>query len=189
MADGRNSRFGFGPAGLDENVAQADLPLLSLRLHVMGNDEPAAVDFLVDVGDEVVGRGVLAIHPAMRGSPARRYSFGGWTAKQIHQAVLTAFRLSDRNYGLNQLRYDLRKLKGHGLLERDGSRYAYRLTAKGSKWRCYSCSSINASADRLPIAVSTTNPTPTTVQTADSKPPYHRADKAIQKIVDVLAAA
>jgi hypothetical protein len=32
---------------------------------------------------------------------------------------------------LNQLRYDLRKLKGHGLLERDGSRYAYQLTAKG----------------------------------------------------------
>ena len=42
---------------------------------------------------------------------------------------------------------------------------------RGSKWRCYSCSSINASADRLPIAVSTTNPTPTTVQTAGSKPP------------------
>src|SRR5207249_11887330 len=29
------------------------------------------------------------------------------------------------------LRYDLRKLKGHGLLERDGSRYAYRLTPQG----------------------------------------------------------
>ena len=56
---------------------------------------------------------------------------GGWTAKQIHQAVLTTFHLSEQAYGLNQLRYDLRKLKGHGLIERDGSRYAYRLTAKG----------------------------------------------------------
>src|SRR6202045_190995 len=56
---------------------------------------------------------------------------GGWTAKQIHQAVLTTFHLSDKDYGLNQLRYDLRKLKGHGLIERDGSRYAYRLTPKG----------------------------------------------------------
>src|SRR4051812_45117779 len=37
----------------------------------------------------------------------------------------------DKAYGLNQLRYDLRKLKGHGLIERDGSRYAYRLTTKG----------------------------------------------------------
>jgi hypothetical protein len=30
---------------------------------------------------------------------------GGWTAKQIHQAVLTTFHLSDKGYGLNQLRY------------------------------------------------------------------------------------
>ena len=28
-------------------------------------------------------------------------------------------------------RYDLRKLKGHGLLQRDGTHYAYQLTAKG----------------------------------------------------------
>ena len=70
---------------------------------------------------------------------------GGWTAKQIHEAVLTTFGLSERRYRLNQLRYDLRKLKGHALLERDGSRYAYRL--------------------------------------------YHRADAAIQKGVDLLAAA
>src|SRR5215470_7991002 len=50
---------------------------------------------------------------------------------KIHDAVLTSFHLSDSAYGLNQLRYDLRKLKGHGLLQRDGSRYAYRLTSKG----------------------------------------------------------
>jgi hypothetical protein len=56
---------------------------------------------------------------------------GGWTANQIHQAVLTTFHLSDKGYGLNQLRYDLRKLRAHGLIERDGSRCAYRLTLKG----------------------------------------------------------
>src|SRR5215472_15123284 len=39
--------------------------------------------------------------------------------------------LSETGYRLNQLRYDLRKFKGHHLLERDGSRYAYRLTTKG----------------------------------------------------------
>ncbi len=56
---------------------------------------------------------------------------GGWTARQVHHAVLTTFQLSERAYGLNKLRYDLRKLKGHGLIERDGSRYAYHLTSKG----------------------------------------------------------
>ena len=57
-------------------------------------------------------------------------SLGGWTARHIHQVVLESFQLSEKAYGLNQLRYDLRKLKGHALLERDGSRYAYRLTTK-----------------------------------------------------------
>jgi hypothetical protein len=51
---------------------------------------------------------------------------GGWTTRQIHEAVITTFRISPKTYGLNQLRYDLRKLKGHGLLQRDGRRYAYR---------------------------------------------------------------
>jgi hypothetical protein len=32
---------------------------------------------------------------------------------------------------LTQLRYDLRKLKAHALLARDGSRYAYQFTEKG----------------------------------------------------------
>jgi len=60
-----------------------------------------------------------------------RDGVGGWTARQIHHAVLTTFDLSEKTYALNQLRYDLRKLKGHGLIERDGSRYAYRLTQNG----------------------------------------------------------
>jgi hypothetical protein len=42
------------------------------------------------------------------------------SATQIHEAVLTRFQLSGKNYRLNQRRDDLRKLKGNGLLERDG---------------------------------------------------------------------
>jgi hypothetical protein len=57
----------------------------------------------------------------------------GWRSTQIHQAVLTQFLLSADRYTLNQLRYDLRKMKAHGLLERDGKRYAYRLTENGVK--------------------------------------------------------
>ena len=40
-------------------------------------------------------------------------------------------RIRGPRYGLNRLRYDLRKMKAHGLLERDGKRYAYRLTDQG----------------------------------------------------------
>jgi hypothetical protein len=114
---------------------------------------------------------------------------GGWTAKQIHQAVLTTFDLSDQAYGLNQLRYDLRKLKGHGLIERDGSRYAYRLTAKGVQVALL----FLFFHKRLcgPIANSRFHhrPDPNHTPNSQLEAAYHRADKAIQKIVDVLAAA
>jgi hypothetical protein len=62
-------------------------------------------------------------------------SVGGWTAKQIHEAILTTFQLSPKTYGLNQLCYDLRKLKGHSLLRRDGAHCAYQLTEKGVQGR------------------------------------------------------
>ena len=56
---------------------------------------------------------------------------GGWTAKQIHRAVLTTFHLSERACSLNQLRYDLHQTpREHGLIERDGSRYAYLTTRR-----------------------------------------------------------
>ena len=71
---------------------------------------------------------------------------GGWTARQIHQAVLDTFDLSEKTYRRNQLRYDLRKLKGHGLIERDGSRYAYRLSPKGAQSPSSSSSSTSACA-------------------------------------------
>ena len=58
---------------------------------------------------------------------------GGWPAQQLHEIILTSFGLSDKRYGLNQLRYDLRKMRAHALLERDGNRYAYRLADKGLK--------------------------------------------------------
>jgi hypothetical protein len=114
---------------------------------------------------------------------------GGWTAKQIHQAVLATFQLSDKAYGLNQLRYDLRKLKGHGLLQRDGRRYAYRLTTKGVQVALL----FLFFHKRLcgPVANSCFHHRPDPEHRPESKleAAYHKADKAIQQIVDLLAAA
>ena len=55
----------------------------------------------------------------------------GWRSRQMHEAVLEAYGLSEQTYTLGQLRYDLRKMKAHGLVERLGSSYGYRLTQKG----------------------------------------------------------
>ncbi len=113
---------------------------------------------------------------------------GGWTTRQIHQAVLSTFHVSEKAYGLSQLRYDLRKLKGHGLLQRDGSRYAYRLTPKGVQvallflfFHKRLCGPLaNSRFHHRPVA---RHQPPSKLETA-----YHRADKAIQQIVDLLAA-
>jgi hypothetical protein len=116
-------------------------------------------------------------------------TLGGWTAKQIHQAVLTTFQLSPRTYALNQLRYDLRKLKGHALLQRDGSRYAYRLTPKGVQVALL----FLFFHKRLcgPLANSRFHHAPDPAHAPHSKleSAYYKADKAIQNIVDLLAAA
>jgi hypothetical protein len=114
---------------------------------------------------------------------------GGWTAKQIHEAVLTSFQLSSKTYGLNQLRYDLRKLKGHRLLERDGSHYAYQLTAKGVQVALL----LLFFHKRLcgPLANSRFHHRPDPAHRPNSKleAAYHKADEAIQNVVDLLAAA
>jgi hypothetical protein len=57
----------------------------------------------------------------------------GWRTADIHKALLAAFGLSANAYTLTPRRYDLRKLKAHGLLERIGRGYRYRFTDKGVK--------------------------------------------------------
>src|ERR1700731_3427118 len=114
---------------------------------------------------------------------------GGWTAKQIHQAVITAFQLSPKTYGLNQLRYDLPKLKGHDLLQRDGRHYAYRLTAKGVDVALLFLFFHKRLCGPLANSRFHHRPDPQNRPNSRLEAAYHRADKAIQNIVDLLAAA
>jgi hypothetical protein len=113
---------------------------------------------------------------------------GGWTAKQIHHAVITTFDLSDSTYRLDQLRYDLRKLKGHGLLQRDGSRYAYRLTPKGVQVALLFLFFHKRLCGPLANSRFHHRPNPQHQPASKLEAAYHRADKAIQQIVDLLAA-
>ena len=80
------------------------------------------------------------------------------------------------------------RLKGHGLLQRDGSRYAYRLTPKGVQVALL----FLFFHKRLcgPLANSRFHHRPDTTHQPASKleAAYHRADNAIQQIVDLLAA-
>jgi len=114
---------------------------------------------------------------------------GGWTARQIHKAVLTTFQLAAKQYGLNQLRYDLRKLKGHGLLERDGRRYAYRLTVKGVDVALLFLFFHKRLCGPLAYSRFHHQPDPAGRPNSKLEAAYHKADKAIENILDLLQAA
>ena len=56
-----------------------------------------------------------------------------WTTREVHARLLTRHRLTESDYRLTQLRYDLGKLRAHQLVERLGTSRRYHLTARGLK--------------------------------------------------------
>ena len=54
-----------------------------------------------------------------------------WTSREVHARLLARHRLTDQDYRLGQLRYDLAKLRAKGLVERLGRTRRYRLTPLG----------------------------------------------------------
>ncbi len=112
----------------------------------------------------------------------------GWRTAQIHQAILEAFGLKTSNYTVTQLRYDLRKMKAHGLIERDGERYAYRLTPKGQKVALLFVLFHKRVCGPLANSLFDSHPQ------AEAKPvtlieaAYRKADQSIQNVLDLLAA-
>jgi hypothetical protein len=114
--------------------------------------------------------------------------FGGWTVPQVRAAVLDTFNLKPSDYSLNAVRYDLRKLRAHGLLERIPHTYRYRLTLKGQK----AATLLTLLRKRIygPIAAATFQHRPTAEPTPNS--PFERAyakvDKALDELLLALAA-
>jgi hypothetical protein len=110
----------------------------------------------------------------------------GWSSALIHKSIVDAFELP--NYTINQLRYDLRKMKAHGLVKRNGRQYSYILTDKG----------VNVTTmftlfhKRLfgPLANSLFHHRSSNLFMANSKldKAYHQADDYIEKITELLAA-
>jgi len=115
-------------------------------------------------------------------------SVSSWRTPTLHQAVLKTFRLQPPTYTLIQLRYDLRKMKAHGLIQRDAHHFCFRLTQKG----------IKASLLFLlfhkricgPIANSLFDFKPSLNGHPNSKleAAYHKTDQAIQHTIELLAA-
>jgi len=112
----------------------------------------------------------------------------GWRTTDIHHAILQSFSLTADSYSITQLRYDLRKMKAHGLLQRDGRRYAYRLTAKGTRAALL----FVLFHQRVcgPLANSLFHHRPTQTRRPHSKldAAYRKADRSLDQIIQLLAA-
>lgn len=112
----------------------------------------------------------------------------GWRTAQMHRAVLEAFGVTPDTYSLTQLRYDVRKLRAHGLLEREGRSYSYRLTEKGRKVAALFVLFQKRVCGPLANTLFHHRPTKTATLPAKIEAAFHQADEAIQNVIDLLAA-
>jgi hypothetical protein len=114
---------------------------------------------------------------------------GGWRAQQLHDAVLMSFGLSASRYGLNQLRYDLRKMRAHALLERDGTRYAYRLTTNGVKVALLFVLFHQRLCGPLANSLLHHRPNPAFPPQSKLEAALHKADASIRNVIHLLEPA
>jgi hypothetical protein len=56
-----------------------------------------------------------------------------WSNRELHAPLLQRYRLTETDYRLSQLRYDLAKLRAKGFVQRIGTTRRYRLTEVGLK--------------------------------------------------------
>jgi len=115
-------------------------------------------------------------------------SVGGWTARQIHVAIRNRCELTEARYNLNSLRYDLRKLRGHGLLEREMGRYAYRLTEKGQRVAVLFLLFHQRLCGPIAGGQFGRRPDRRYCPASSLERAYYKADQAIDEIVSILRA-
>lgn len=60
-------------------------------------------------------------------------AIGQWKSMELRSRVTTEYELYENSYSRNQVIYDLRKLRAHGIVEKIKHRNCYRLTSYGVK--------------------------------------------------------
>jgi hypothetical protein len=109
-----------------------------------------------------------------------------WTSRDALARLLARHRLAETAYRLTQLRYDLGKLRAHGLVERIGRSRRYRLTVRGLKLGVL----LVQLRTRLlgPLATLATAPAPHPDSTNDSavEAAFRQVDRAIDHLSTTL---
>lgn len=116
-------------------------------------------------------------------------TLGGRPVIALHETILVSFHLSSEQYRLNQLRYDLRKMRAHGLVQRDGNHYAYRLTDQGVKVALLFVLFHQRLCGPLANSLFRYQPQPSAGRKSKLDAAYQQADASIRKVIQVLEAA
>jgi len=111
-----------------------------------------------------------------------------WTSAYLLQTIHDQYNLKSSDYSINQLRYDLRKLRVHGLIERIPHTYFYRLTENGLK-----AALLMVQLRRLiygPLAFGFIRHRPNKLFAPDSKfeRAYYKIEESVDKLVQLMAA-
>jgi hypothetical protein len=111
-----------------------------------------------------------------------------WTTRQIHEAILSRFQIKPTDLTLCQLRYDMGKLRAHGLLIRQKGKYSYQLTNNGNKTALMFC--LFRKRVYGPIAGSLFLHRPVTQKEQRSKVEraYQQIDRSIDRLLYLIAA-
>jgi len=111
-----------------------------------------------------------------------------WTTAQIHQAYLQAYELQPRAYTLNQLRYDLRKLRLHGLIERPPKTQVYRFTPKGTKLSILLIQLRKRIYGPLAFGLFRKRPNPDFIPNSRFEKAYLKVQTALDDVIALMAA-
>ena len=111
-----------------------------------------------------------------------------WTTALLRQTVLDQSRLQSNDYTLNQVRYDLRKLRLHGLIERIPHTHAYRFTQKGYKLALLLVQLRKRIYGPVAFALLRHRPAHLHQPASDFERVYHKIDAAFDEAISLLAA-
>jgi len=114
--------------------------------------------------------------------------FRKWTTSQLHAAVRDAYNVKPKDYTLTQLRYDLRKLRLHGLIERVPKTYAYRFTPKGTKLSILLVQLRKRIYGPLGFGLFRARPNPEHLPDSSFEKAYLKVEKAMDDAIALMAA-
>jgi len=115
-------------------------------------------------------------------------SIGQWKSMEVRQKILSSFAVNEKQYSRNQVIYDIRKLRAHGLVEKLHRSNRYRLTAYGVKVSLAFTLMRKRLYGPLHYSLFENQPDHSIATGSKLERMYRRLDCSINEILDYLAA-